>query len=167
MSLLDYKKYKHRNKLSVYLAVLVAVGGGSRKSEILEDESWTAITDLPVNGADDGFGNYAVIYHTGHHYYFGGSVNYGHKELNSILRLTPGETTWTWSNLGKMKSARQDHAVILFGDTFMIVGGGGTRSNEACILKNGNFSCAEFTSSLDGYAYWPILLLVDNDYGNC
>ena len=66
-----------------------------------------------------------------------------------------------------MKTTREAHQVILVGDRFMIIGGMGTKNNEACFLNNGQFNCTEFSSSLKNYAYYPILYLVNDNYKNC
>ena len=110
-----------------------------------------------------------MLFHGDKHYYFGGLYG-GDDPKDSILVLK--ENTWTWSNLGKMKISRSGHEIILVGDRFMIFGGVGSlgseeKKNEACALKNGQFSCTKFYSSLDGYAYYPILYLVDDNYNNC
>ena len=134
----------------------------SKKSEKLQDDIWSDIEEPPVNGTRMYY--YAVIVHGSSHYYFGG---YDGGDLNSILRLQSG--SWKWSNVGQMKSYmhRLGHAVILVSKTFMVVGGDGTQKNEACLLNNGQFSCTELSSSLDSYIYYPILLSVADNFGNC
>ena len=105
---------------------------------------------------------YVVIFYAGNHYYFGGNSS---GWLNSILRLSG--SSWTWSNVGQLNSPRHTHGVILVGNTFMVVGGAGTKKNEACNLNNEQFTCTELSTSLTNYGYTPILYLVDKNYGNC
>lgn len=106
--------------------------------------------------------SYAVVFHAGYHYFFGG---YSSGYLDSILRLNG--TSWTWSKIGHLNSSRRAHGVILVGNTFMVVGGYETKKNEACLLDNERFTCTELSSSLTNYRYWPILYQVDENYGNC
>ena len=139
--------------------------GVGKKTEKLEGDIWTEIEEPPIN--EDNIYNYAVIFHGGYHYYFGGF--YGHYSqgdpLDSIIALQ--EKTWTWSDIGKINTPRMGHAVILIGERLMVVGGWSDKKNEACVLKNGKFNCTELTSSLFRYQYTPILFLVDNDFDNC
>ena len=105
----------------------------------------------------------AAIFHEGFYYYFGG---YSTVEVDSILRLSG--SSWTWSHLGQLNSRRDGHGVILVGTTFMVVGGYRSQKNEACLLRTGQFICTKLTStSLYEYRFWPIMYLVDEDYGNC
>ena len=106
---------------------------------------------------------YAVTFHAGNFYYFGGRDNNGARD--SILRLNA--STWTWSNVGKLNSARLGHSVILVENKFMVIGGLGTQPNEACVLNDGQLSCTEQSTSLTNYVFTPLLFLVNNSYGNC
>lgn len=108
---------------------------------------------------------YVAISYGSYFYYFGGFCGLGCETLNSILGLQ--KFSWTWSHHGKMKATREGHAVIMFGDRFMIIGGIGYKKNEACLLKNGEFDCTAFTTSLTNYANMPILYLVEKYYENC
>ena len=108
---------------------------------------------------------YAVIFHGRSLYYFGGTDE-NHNDLNSILRLDSG--SWTWSNVGQINSARNGHEVILVGEKVMVVGGAGTKNNEACLLMvNGHFNCTELSSNLTDYALYPILFAVAENYESC
>ena len=106
---------------------------------------------------------YVVIFHGSGHYYFGDSD--GNSRLHSVLRLQSG--SWTWSNVGQINSARWGHAVISNGEKFTVVGGNGNKKNEACSLKDGQFSCTKLSSKLYNYAYVPILFSVADNYGSC
>ena len=140
--------------------MLVAVGSSkSNKSEKFEPENWSDIEEAPVRT----FSNYAVIFVDSNFYYFGGK-DHGGTQLSSILRLDA--VSWAWSNLGQLNSARSAHGVILLGNTFMVIGGKGTKSNEACHLNNVQFICEEKVSNLTNY-YRPLLFLVNEQYGNC
>ena len=105
---------------------------------------------------------YAAVFHGGSYYYFGG---YSSAAIASILRLNGN--SWTWSNVGQINTSRHGHRVMFVGNTFMVVGGGGTVGNEACVLANEQFTCTELSSSLTDYAWYPVLYLVDENYGNC
>ena len=108
--------------------------------------------------------DYAVIFLGSSHYYFGGYAD-GYVVVDTILRLQSG--SWTWSNVGQINSARWGHAVISNGEKFTVVGGNGNKKNEACSLKNGQFSCTKLSSKLYNYAYVPILFSVADNYGSC
>ena len=150
------------NIITTSLDVLVAVGSGRprhSKAEKLEGGSWSDIEEAPVGGY---FAHYAVIFDAGNFYYFGG---YNGGVLNTIFRLS-GET-WTWSNAGRLNSARSSHGAALVEDTFMVIGGySGNKPNEACLLNNGQFTCEVKPSSLTNY-YYNIIFNVSDDYGLC
>ena len=112
---------------------------------------------------------YAVVFHAGNHYYFGG--NNTKKDFNSILKLE--ERSWTWSRIGEMNSHRIGLGVIRVEETFIIVGGQDTNGqmhndkmyNEACMYKTNEkkISCTEFSSFLVSYLYDPILFHNDDN----
>ena len=106
---------------------------------------------------------YAAIFHAGDHYFFGGESD--KNPLNSILLLNG--TTWTWSNVGTLNLQRHAHGVILAENSFMVIGGFGWMTNEICQLTNQEFTCYRLATELNDYALWPILYLVDDNYGNC
>ena len=131
-----------------------------KKGEKLEDGAWTDINDAPV--PIDRFSSYVVIFYDGSFFYFGGLKD---RELRSILRLD--SYSWEWSNVGQLNSFRSKHGVILVDKTFMVIGGSSTRSNEACLYNKGRFTCDKKASSLTNYQGYPLLFLVDANYGNC
>ena len=102
-------------------------------------------------------------------YYFGGqswSKETAHwTELSQIACLD--SSSLTWSSVGHLNTGRNTHAVILVGNRFIIVGGGGTRHTESCELENGYFNCTNLNSVLTNYMATPPLFLVDDDYKNC
>ena len=108
---------------------------------------------------------YAVTFYDGNFYYFGG-FNSG--ALDSILCLNAD--SWTWSNVGKLNSARFGHGVILVDNKFMVIGGESltqnTLPNEACVFTDGQLSCTEQSTSLTNYKSTP-LFLVNHSYGDC
>ena len=83
--------------------------------------------------------------------------------LRSIFCLNA--VSWTWSTVGQLNSARSAHDIILVEDTFLVIGGMNAKPNEACLLKNGEFTC-EITSYMNNYVN-PILFLVNDTYGSC
>ena len=155
-----------------YSAVLVAVGSHKpdhQKSEKLEGGSWSDIQEPPVGGS---FHHYAVVFHAGSFYYFGGYGIAGGHSLSSILCLNAA--SWIWSNVGQLNSGRHGHGVILAADTFIVIGGMAhdgtatfTKAHEACLLKAGKFSCTESSSALTNYRHLESLFLVSDDYDSC
>ena len=131
-----------------------------KKGEKFDNGNWTDIEEAPVRTR---FAQSAVVFTAGNFYYFGG-LDKG-TTLSSILCLNA--TTWTWSKVGKLNSARYSNGVILVEDTFMVLGGSGRQQNEACRLKDGKFICEEKTSKLENYYNNALLFLVKDNYGNC
>ena len=151
-----------------FSASLVAVGDeNSKKGEKFQDGTWSDIQEPPIDVLTDRdayrLAGYAVIFHGGYHYYFGGLD--GNSESNSILRLSG--TSWTWSNVGQLNSAREGHSAILIGNTVTVLGGYGTKRNEACSIDNEQINCTYLSSGLAWYWWYPILHSVDQDYGQC
>ena len=137
-------------------------GEDSISSEKFEGYTWSQIQQPPVSGYH--YHNYAVVFHDSIHYYFGGyrrgAIGLGNN-IGSIFALK--EKTWKWSKLGKMKTSRSGHRVIKVGERFTIVGGGGNKNNEDCLLNDGKFICSELPSKLKNYNK-PILHLVDEKF---
>ena len=142
---------------------MVAVGDwyDHEKSEKFEDGNWSDIQEPTVVGSR--FRGYAVIFYGGNHFFFGGNDH--SSDLKSILLLSG--SSWTWSNIGQLNLARQGHGAILIGNTVTVVGGEGTKKNEACHLADEQVTCTELSSSLGTYHWWPVLHLVDANYGAC
>ena len=131
-------------------------------TEKFENDIWSDLDGPPTVGKDM-FSEYASIFHGGFHYYFGGQSFY--EVLNSIIGLE--ESSWSWSIVGHLTSKRRRHEAILVGERFMIIGGFKTFKHEACLLNDGIFSCTELSSNLTGYANWPVLFPVEENYKNC
>ena len=111
---------------------------------------------------------YAVIFDAGSFYYFGGCIftsSCSKDVATSILRLNAA--TWRWTSIGQLNSARRGHGVVLVGNAFMIIGGWGNKSNEACLLNDGNFTCEEKNSYLYDYKSTPLLFGVDDSHKLC
>ena len=141
---------------------MVAVGStfpSNKKAEKFINGVWSDLQDPPVSWR---LYAYAVTFDADNFYYFGGADK---NFLSSILRLSAA--SWTWSNVGNFNSARRGHGVILVENTFMVIGGLSTKPNEACQLNNGQFTCESKTSSLNDYAFYPLLFLVSDDYKLC
>ena len=79
--------------------------------------------------------SYATLNVNNNLYYFGQNDN------GRIVRLK--SLSWTWSEAGYLNTARKGHSVILFGSQFMVVGGDGNYSTEACELENNTFMCTD------------------------
>ena len=103
---------------------------------------------------------YTVVYNERAFYVFGGQGAY---DIKTIARLD-AETT-TWSKAGTLVTGRYGHGAIFDGEKFLIVGGQGSLKNELCTLADGTMACVEQSTTLDYYAYFPELFLVDEDYG--
>ena len=150
---------------------MVAVGSvepNNLRGEKFEDGNWSDIEPPPVPIS---YGMYAVVFHVGNFYYFGGTTLSG--PVDDILGLN--EASWTWSKLGKLNSLRYGHSAILVENTFMVIGGQSritrsnfrVKSNEACRLTDNKFSCTEASSKLTKYVFRPLCFLVNDDYGEC
>ena len=110
---------KRSNPPVICSAVLVAVGSNdpnNKRGEKLEEGKWSETHEAPV---DTLFIGYAVIFHAGNFYYFGGWFDRSLEKW--ILRLNAA--TWKWSKVGYLNSARHGHGVILVENTFMVIGG--------------------------------------------
>ena len=138
----------------------MAVGSvlpSNRKSEKFENDKWIDIEEPPV----ETIFNYGVVFHAGNFYYFGGHENYSGTGFSSILGLNAA--SWTWSSVGEMNSGRYGLGVIQVENSFMVLGGTGTKQNEVCVLNNERFTCEETNSSLS-YYYLPFVFLVSDNY---
>ena len=75
--------------------------------------------------------------------------------------------TRTWNYAGTLKQGRRGHAVIFDGTQFLVIGGyGGTFKTENCVPNGTTVTCTQHETGLYNYAYYPELLLVDNDFGH-
>ena len=82
--------------------------------------------------------------------------------------------TKKWSAAGKLKDARNAHAVIHTGKDFIVVGGysASARSNwrtlpvknEVCILNEKTFTCEE-SEAITAFPY-PEVFFVEPDFGS-
>ena len=112
---------------------------------------------------------FAVVAQDDSFYYFGGVD--GYNRFTQIQRLD--SATWTWSIVGNLNQARDGHGVALVQrNTFMVVGGLSspsqtTKPNEVCTLDNGEMTCEEKTTTLNGYVHYPAVFPVNDNYGTC
>ena len=144
------------------LGVLVAVGSQKNmKGEKYENGIWSDFQDPPKYMGGTKFFHYAGIFYAGNFYYFGGST-WTYASRDSILCLNAAN--WTWSKVGRLRSTRTGHGVILVGKTFMIIGGSYNQPIEACVFNNGKFTCEEKNTSLNNYYAYPILFLVNDTF---
>ena len=119
------------------------------------------------------FSHYAVVFHVGNFYYFGGYDTSIGRSRSSILCLNAA--SWTWSNVGQLNSGRHTHAVTLVNKTFIVIGGiesqGGTptftKAHEVCLLNDEKVACTESFATLTDYRHMSGLFLVNQSYGNC
>ena len=73
-------------------------------------------------------------------------------------------STNTWSNIGSLITARQGHNVIYDGSNLIVVGGERQVKTEVCRLLNDKMFCVEQTPELFGYANYPELFLVSDNF---
>ena len=67
-----------------------------------------------------------------------------------------------------MNTPRRGHGVIYVDEQFLVVGGGGLYNNENCQLTQGEVTCTKQSTSLNNYAFYPELYLVESDFDqNC
>ena len=102
-----------------------------------------------------------MLYHGRAFYVFGGTLD--GSSTNTIARLD-AETT-TWSEAGTLVTGRYAHGAIFDGEKFLIIGGRGSLKNEVCTLNNATMTCTEQSTTLEDYAYYPELFLVEENYG--
>ena len=69
---------------------------------------------------------------------------------------------------GNLRHGRRGHGAIFDGEKFLIIGGhdvSGEVENEVCTLKGSRMTCIAQSTATYGYANYPELFLVDEDYG--
>ena len=67
------------------------------------------------------------------------------------------------SKAGTLKHGRNGHGVIFNGEKFLVVGG--SEKSEVCTLKSEKVDCVEQSTIMEGYAYYPELFLVVENFG--
>ena len=75
---------------------------------------------------------------------------------------------FTEHKAGTLKNGRYGHGAIFDGEKFLIIGGMERYApvkNEVCTLKGSKMTCVEKSVALKGYAFYPELFLVGNDFG--
>ena len=118
---------------------------------------------------------YASVFFEQAFFIFGGWS--GVKSDSNIGRLDA--VTRSWSLVGSLKQARNGHAVIFDGTQFLVIGGSGNSKTENCVpnsftsyspryeTRHGTtITCTEQKVELVNYADYPVLMLVDENYGN-
>ena len=67
-----------------------------------------------------------------------------------------------------MNTARRGHGVIFVDGQFLVAGGGGLYSNENCVFSSGEMKCTNQSTTLNNYAFYPELYLVESSFDqNC
>ena len=87
--------------------------------------------------------------------------------MSAIGRLDASERTWSLA--GSLNHGRYGHGVIFDGRQLLVVGGdngGGKLKTENCIPHGKTVYCTTQGRGIDGYAYYPELGLVADNYGN-
>ena len=102
-----------------------------------------------------------IVYHTNAFYVFGGYVD--DYSSNTISRLDA--STFTWTKAGELKYARDSHGAIFNGERIIVAGGYDYYKTESCSVdENGVVNCTEQAPTLDEYAYYPEMYLVDDAF---
>ena len=105
--------------------------------------------------------DYASVFHEQAFFIFGG---YGFNSLSRIGRLDA--VTRTWSLAGSLIQSRRGHAVVFDGSQFLVIGGTGYYQTEYCVPNGVTITCTQNLGlGLYNYAYYPELMLVDDNYG--
>ena len=99
---------------------------------------------IPLKVGGDSFCRFAVIYHQGSFYAFGGGPT--DSTVPDINRLDPD--TLQWSKAGELTSERRAHAVTFDGTFFLIIGGWNTQGTDKCTLTDKTFTCVSRPSVL-------------------
>ena len=111
-----------------------------------------------------------IIYTQMAFYLIGGSDNNGSFYYNpkTIGRM---DLDGQWTRAGELNQPREGHNVIYDGKYLMIIGGEGVSlgvtgyQTEKCLIrKNGSVLCTTQNPILDGYTFYPELLLVSDDF---
>ena len=74
---------------------------------------------------------YAAVFHKQTFYYFGGAD--GNGNYGGVAGLD--SSSWKWSFLGNLNTARHAHSAIFVANRFMVVGGVGHQAGSRKILK--------------------------------
>ena len=89
--------------------------------------------------------------------------------VTKIFILALFYTLIIWQKAGNLRYGRKGHGAIFDGEKFLIIGGltrgGGEVKNEVCTLKDSTITCIAQSADLSGYANYPELFLVADDYG--
>ena len=137
-----------------------------------------AITNCPHFDSvkDEAINDYASVVINGNFFIIDGRPSRYISDTGIIVRLDA--TTWSWSRRGFLKKRRRNFGVILMDSKLVVVGQQVSRNirsytelydswSEFCEWKNGNFTCIEQNSSLEGLESVPLLFAVSDDYKNC
>ena len=73
-------------------------------------------------------------------------------------------TTRQWKKLGELNQARRDHGVIIQNGEFIVVGGRDTKKTERCSLNGDSIQCTSVDPELSSYVYYPVMMLVPENY---
>ena len=112
-----------------------------------------------VTGASS-ISEYAVVYHDGAFYLFGGWQS----DTKTVIARLDASTT-VWSKAGTLVTGRFFHNAVFDGENFLIIGGPGSLKTEVCSLSGQSVTCTETFNSLDDYYAYPELFLVPGDFG--
>ena len=116
---------------------------------------------------------YSIVALNSSFYIFG-----GYKSKISFYGMTRGiyssviasfsTTTKRWEKLGYLNEARTVHGVIVHQGEFIIVGGYNENirylSTERCILSDDLVQCSTAGPKLQGYSYYPEMMLVSENF---
>ena len=102
-----------------------------------------------------------IVYHSNAFYVFGGYVDGSYSK--TIGRLDA--STLTWTKAGELNYARYGHGAIYNGERIIVAGGYGNYKTESCsVNENGVVNCIEQAPTLNKYADYPEMYLVDDAF---
>lgn len=155
-----------------------------RKSEYFDNEieSWISINDypysvsvssfdikhfdisvIPIPLTERNFFGYASVVIDQQFFIIGGAAD--GNESTMIASLDP--ITWSWSNVGRLRTARDGHEALWLNSKLIVVGGQYTKPVEFCELENDRFFCTSQALTLKDFDYYPLLFAVSDDYNRC
>ena len=111
--------------------------------------------------------NVPIIYHKSSYYVFGGKAQYsGDSYAYDDIARFDEQRTWKRLEPGKLIKARYGHEVVMFGDSFMIIGGNGSQYNQKCDYADWGdvITCERQGSTISDYKNYPQIHFVPQNY---
>ena len=97
-------------------------------------------------------------------YIFGGDSGPRDYTPSSTI-ATFSTVTKEWKKLGELNQARLGHGVFIQQGHFIVVGGyNGNLRTERCTLNEDAISCTLIDPELNGYAFYPEMMSVEQNF---